>query len=113
LFVKLPENHSIKQVEDLAGHRVDDLYSVITSLEGMGALVYREEISLEMVEDFFSGIIVTTWSKLQRLIMEERQILGRETWAEWTQWLAERIIESEGKEAAVPAYHEFKDWRSS
>jgi hypothetical protein len=109
-IAELPENQSKKQIEELAGSRMDDMYSVITSLEGMGALVQKGEVSLELVEDFFSGIIIMTWLKLRRYIEDERKSLGRETWAEWTQWLAEKVAEREGTEAAVPAYIEYRDW---
>ncbi|NIS83390.1 MAG: hypothetical protein GTO14_25065 [Anaerolineales bacterium] len=107
----LPDNQSKEQVEELAGDRMDDLYLVITSFEGLGALVHKEEVSLRMVEDFFSGIIVTTWSKLRRFVEDERKALNRETWAEWTQWLAERIMERERKRPAVPAHIEYQDWK--
>lgn len=112
-IAQLPENQSKKQVEAIAGNRVDDMYSVITSLEGMGALVHRGEVSIEMVEDFFSGIILLTWLKLRRYIQDERKTLDRETWAEWTQWLAEQVTAREGAKAAVPAYIEHKDWKPS
>lgn len=90
---------------------MDDLYLVVVSFEGMGALVYKEELSLGLVEDFFSGIIVITWLKLRRFVQDERKALDRETWAEWTQWLAERIMEREGTKAAVPAHIEHQDWK--
>jgi hypothetical protein len=109
----LPDNQSKEQVEELAGERMDDLYFTIASLEGLGVLVYKEEISLGLVEDFFSGIIVTTWIKLRRFVEDERKALNRETWGEWTQWLAERIIEREQTRPAVPAHIEHQEWKPS
>jgi hypothetical protein len=109
-ITQLPDNQSRKQVEALAGKRMDDLYFLIASLEGMGALVHREELSLSLVEDFLSGIIVTTWLKMRRFVEEERKALGRETWVEWGQWLAERIMEREKSKSVVPAYIEYQDW---
>lgn len=81
---QLLDNQSKEQVEELAGERMDDLYFTIASLEGLGVLVYKEELSLELVEDFFSGIIVTAWLKLRRFVEDERKSLDRETWGEWT-----------------------------
>jgi len=107
---QLPDNQSRAQVEALTGERMDDLYILIASLEGMGVLVRREELSLGLVEDFLSGIIVASWVKLRRYVEEERQVMGRETWVEWMQWLAERIIEREKAKTAVPAYIEYRDW---
>jgi hypothetical protein len=107
---QLPDNQSRAQVEALTGERMDDLYFLIASLEGMGVLVRREELSLGLVEDFLSGIIVASWGKLQRYVEEERQVVGRETWVEWMQWLAERIMEREKAKTAVPAFIEYRDW---
>jgi hypothetical protein len=56
----------------MVGEGIDDLYFAIASFEGLGALVYREEISLELLEDFFSGIVVTCWLKLRQFAHDER-----------------------------------------
>jgi hypothetical protein len=108
---QLPDDQSKEQVEELAGERMDDLYFTIASLEGLGVLVHKGELSLGLVEDFFSGIIVTTWLKLRRFVEDERKALDRETWGEWTQWLAERIMEKESIRPAVPAHIEHQDWK--
>jgi hypothetical protein len=107
----LADDQSREQIQELAGERMDDVYFAIANLEGLGALVHKQELSLELVDDFFSGIIVTTWLKLRRFAEEEREALGRETWMEWTQWLAERIMEREKTMTAIPAYIEHKDWK--
>jgi hypothetical protein len=110
-ITQVPDDVSREQAEKLMGEGMESLYVVGASLEGLGALVYRREISLEMVMDFFSGPIIVIWMKLRRLIKEEREVIGRETWAEWVQWLAERVIEREELEGNVPAYIAHKDWR--
>ena len=110
VITQLPDNQSKHQIKSLVGEGIDDLYFAIASFEGLGALVYREEISLRLVEDFFSGIIVTCWLKLRQFAQDERQDLNRETWMEWAQWLAERIMERENTRNPVPAYIEHKDW---
>jgi hypothetical protein len=111
VIVKLPDNLSKAKVEELIGEEIDDLNFVLANLEGLGALVCKKELSIGMVEDFFSGFIVLVWKKLARYIQDERMELGRDTWAEWVQWLAERVMEREGKEGLVPAYIEHKDWK--
>jgi hypothetical protein len=112
-IIQLPDNQSLEQVEKLAGELMDDFYFIIASVEGLGVLVHKEELSLGLVEDFFSGIIVTTWLKLRRFVEDARKAYDRETWGEWTQWLAERIMERERTRSAVPAYIEHKDWKPS
>ena len=112
-IAQLPDNLSKQQVEELAGEQMEYLYFNLASLEGLGALVHKEELSLAVVEDFFSGIIVLTWLKLRRYVDDERKALGRDTWLEWTQWLAERIMDREAVKPAVPAYIEYKDWKAT
>lgn len=110
-ITQLPDNQTKEQVEELAGERKDDIYFVLASFEGLGALVFKGELNLTLLEDFFSGIIVVAWSKLQRFVEDERRISGRETWLEWAQWLAERIIEREMSKPAIPAHVQYKDWK--
>lgn len=110
VITQLPDNQNKQQIKSLVGEGIDDLYFTIASFEGLGALVYKEEISLELVEDFFSGIIVTCWLKLRQFARDERQDLKRETWMEWAQWLAEKIMEREKTRSPLPAYLEHKDW---
>ncbi len=111
-ITQLPDDQSKAEVEKLLGDRMDDLYFVIAILEGMGALVHKEELSLQLVEDFFSGIILMTWHKLSHFVRDERRSLGRETWMEWTQWLAERIQEREKARTPVPAHLEYQGWKA-
>jgi hypothetical protein len=40
-----------------------------------------------------------------------REHYQRETWSEWFQWLAERLMERESKSVPVPAYIAHRDWR--
>ena len=107
----LPDNQSVKQVEEIASGKMDDIFFLIATLEGMGALVFQGELDLEQVEEFFDGFIIITWKKMQRYIEEQRKIHARESWAEFTQWLAERVIERESKNTVVPAYIKHKDWQ--
>ena len=43
-----------------------------TTLESLGVLVYRGELSLGLVDDFFSDAIVLCWRKCRRYIEELR-----------------------------------------
>ena len=74
-------------------------------------LVFRGEVSIDLVDDFFSGPIVVSWRKLQCYFFDERRETGRETVGEWFQWLAERFAEREGAAPPVPANVQYRDWR--
>jgi hypothetical protein len=45
----------------------------------MGVLVFRGEVSIDLVDDLFSGPMVVSWRKLQCDFFEERREKGRET----------------------------------
>ena len=82
-----------------------------TTWESLGVLVFRGEIDLQLIDDFFSGPIRISWRRLERHVMGEREETGRETINEWFQWLNERLEEMESIEAPVPAHVEHRNWR--
>ena len=88
------------------------MYALMTTWESLGILIHRGEMSIELVDDFFSGPITVSWRKLQSQVFGEREALGRETVGEWFQWLAERFADRESSEPPVPAHIAHRDWKS-
>jgi hypothetical protein len=74
-------------------------------------LLFRRELTLDLVDDFFSGPILLSWKKLQVWAEEWRRELNRETGSEWFHWLAERMMEREKLSPPVPAYIAHRTWR--
>jgi hypothetical protein len=111
LVYKLPDGLSKRQIEDQLGDDFHLVYALMTTWESLGILVYRGEIDLDMIDDFFSGPIIISWNKLKGHIIEERSFLGRDTIEEWFQWLMEQLLEQESKEPAIPAYIAHKKWK--
>jgi hypothetical protein len=111
LVYKLPDGLSKEQIEERLGDEFHLVYALMTTWESLGILAYRNEIDLDMVDDFFSGPIIISWNKLKGHIIGERSLLGRHTIEEWFQWLTERLQERESKEPAVPAYIAHKKWK--
>src|SRR5436189_5061972 len=74
-------------------------------------LLFHGELRIDIVDDFLSGPILVPWRKLQPYATDLRQRYRRETWSEWFQWLAERMMERESKTPAVPAYIAHRDWK--
>jgi hypothetical protein len=107
----IPDGLSSRQLEDHLKDDVDGVYLLLTTWESLGILVYRREIDIGLVEDFFSGPILISWRKFRPLIEEMREKLGRETYFEWFQWLAERVLERESKLPAIPAHIEHRSWK--
>jgi hypothetical protein len=111
LVLSLPDDLSKKQVEE---HVKDDRALVLLWLgtwESLGILVYRREIGMEVMDDFFSGPIIISWRKLSRYVFDERKELQRDTMHEWFQWLAERMMEREKRVPAAPAFEVHRNWK--
>jgi hypothetical protein len=88
----------------------DQVFLVGLTWESLGVLVFRREITLDLVDDFFSGAIIVSWRKLHDFVDQDRRTLGRETVWEWFQWLAERMIQRETATNPVPAHIAHRDW---
>jgi hypothetical protein len=108
----LPDDADPKRIPRLLGpDGRDDVFLVGLTWESLGVLVFRREIDLGTVDDFFSGAISLSWRKLRVFVEGDRRNLGRETVWEWFQWLAERMAERERRETPVPAHVLHRDWR--
>lgn len=111
LVYALPEEAlSKQQIEERFGEDMHLVYALTTLWESIGVLVFRGEIRLELISDFFSGPIKICWQKLQNYFIEEREENQRETIGEWFQWLAERLEEREDKSARIAAHIAHKNW---
>ena len=78
--------------------------------ESLGLLVFRREVTLDLVGDFFSGPIIASWRKLSCYIAELRSDAHRDTYFEWVQWLGERMVEEEKQTPPVPAHIAHREW---
>ena len=111
LVYNLPDGLSREEIENLLGDKFHLVYALMTTWESLGILVFRGEVDMDLVDEFFSGPIKISWQKLQGHVMGERELLGRDTIEEWFQWLTERLAERESKTPRVPAHIAHKNWR--
>jgi hypothetical protein len=112
--ISLPDGATQAQVSKLLGADGEDATHIVgLTWESLGVLVFRREVTLDVVDDFFSGPISISWRKLSRYVFEQRAILGRETAFEWFQWLAERMMEREKQTPPVPAHIAHQGWKKS
>ncbi len=111
IVYSMPDDLSKEEVVEFAGDDFHLVYAMTTTWESLGILVQRGEVSLELIDDFFSGPIVVSWRKLEKFVVGEREEVGRETINEWFQWLKERFDEREIDTAPVPAFIQYRDWK--
>ena len=110
--LSLPDGADTRKIREVLGPDGEDaVYLVSLTWESIGVLLFRRELTLDLVDDFFSGPILLSWKKLQVWAEEWRRELNRETGSEWFHWLAERMMEREKLVPPVPAYIAHRDWR--
>jgi hypothetical protein len=110
--LSLPDGADAKKVREVLGPNGEDaVYLVSLTWESLGVLVFRREVTLDLVDDFFSGPLVISWQKLKVYSEEWRRTLNRETGNEWFHWLAERMQERERTSPPIPAYEAHRNWR--
>jgi hypothetical protein len=103
--LSLPDGADTAKIREALGPDGEDaVYLVSLTWESLGVLVFRREVTLDLVDDFFSGPLVLSWQKLKVYSDEWRPNLNRETGNEWFHWLAERMLEREKASPPVPAY---------
>ena len=111
-IIELPDGASAEKIREILGPEGEDLMVHVTATwETIGVLLFHGELTIDIVDDFFSGPILISWKKLLPYTTAIRQQYDRETWSEWFQWLAERMMERESKTPPVPAYVAHRNWR--
>jgi len=109
---ELPGNACAEEIRKLLGTDGEDLVvHLAATWETIGVLLFHGELTLDIIDDFFSGPILISWQKLLAYTTDQRQRYQRDTWWEWFQWLAERMTERESKTRAVPAYIAHRNWK--
>src|SRR5438552_18227028 len=108
--IELPDNDSAEKIREMLGpHREDLLAHLTATWETVGVLLFHKELSIDLIDDFFSGPILISWRKLLPYVVDLRRHSQRETWSLWFQWLAERLIEREKSVPPVLAYVAYRD----
>ena len=110
IVFNLPDGLSKDEIETTVGDDFHLVYALMTTWESLGILVFRGEVDLDLVDDFFSGPIKISWQKLKGHVMGERSMLERDTIEEWFQWLTERLAERESQMPPIPAHIAHKHW---
>lgn len=110
LLFELPQGLTKKELKDKIGDNMKYLYVLFATFESIGVLVYRNELNLTLVHEFFSGPVILCWRKCRSYFEELREETGQETIGEWIQWLAERIKDVENHSKTLPAHIAYSNW---
>jgi len=111
IVFSLPDGLSRKEIEGRLGTKMTNVMVLFGTFESLGIMIFHREINIDLVDDFFSGIIILSWKKFRNYIEETRSSSNRETYYEWVQWLAEQFEKRESKVPVVPAFRAHRDWK--
>ena len=103
LVAELPENADSAAFRRFSTDDRNLLWFVLSSFESIGILVFRGDLEIELVDDFFSVPIISVWRKLSPYIEDLREEIGDQTW-EWVQWLQDKLIQHHQTEGRTPAH---------
>ena len=108
LVLSLPDGLSRREIEARVDTAQRDLlYLVLTTWESIGVLLHRGDLSLELVSDFFGGMIPLCWRKLSGLVAGLREDHGQERMGEWFELTVERLKDEERRRPRIPAHRAF------
>jgi hypothetical protein len=109
----LPDGADLRKIREILGtDGADDVFMVGLTWESLGVLLFRREVTLDFMDDLFSGAILISWRKLHVFVEEDRRATERNTVWEWCQRLAERMLEREKSVPPVPAQIAHRSWRA-
>jgi hypothetical protein len=111
LIGKLPDGARVSDVESAGPEVQRAIIEFAIRLETVGYMVFRRNVDLQTVDDLVGGVTLTFWSRGKGWVERERERTGSSKYAEWCEWLAERIAERREKLGHKPAYTLYTDWR--
>ena len=107
----IPDGLSRSELEARVGAEIDGVWLLLSTWESLGVMVCRRQVDLDLIDDFFSGVIGLSWLKFGRYVADIRGELRRDTYFEWFQWLAERLAERETQAPPIPGHLAERGWR--
>ena len=106
----IPTDSSISEIQShILPHRSDILYLAQT-FETIGILVFQGDLDIRLVDDYFGSAILVSWERLGPWFRQERVRLEQPHFAEWYQWIAERLEDYRTQDEPIPAYEAYSDW---
>src|SRR5467141_2707909 len=64
--LSLPDGADTQKIREVLGPDGEDaVYLVSLTWESIGVLLFRRQVTLDLVDDFFSGPLVISWQKLE------------------------------------------------
>jgi hypothetical protein len=104
IVLELPEPIGADQYIELPAAEKNQIWLFFGCIESIGILVSRGDLSLELVDEFFSIPITEGWRKLAPYVDDSRRQLDSPQAWEWYQWLYERLCQRHELSPRRPAH---------
>lgn len=108
LICSLPDGTGLAGFQARGSEYQESAQLVGMSFETMGLLVHKDIASFRIVQELTGGLLLMMWRKLEGWVVETRVEQANPRFAEWFQWLAERVREREA--GMVPAFEAHRGW---
>jgi hypothetical protein len=108
---QVPNGISAKKLRSMGREYEEAAMSMVNTYETVGLLVFRNTVSFKTVREVSGGILASLWGKLHVWVSDVRHEQGSERFAEWFQWLVDRIGEQEAIAPTGSAYERFTGWQ--
>ena len=109
LLRQLPDDISMAELQAMDPEYEQSAQIIGMAFETMGLMVYKEIASFEMVQQLAGGLMQSMWRKIRRWVAETRDDIGNPRFAEWMEWMADRLAEHEAE--IKPAFIVHADWK--
>jgi hypothetical protein len=111
LIRDLPDAISLAELRKRGSDYEAAAMKIATYYESVGLLTFRRIVPFSIVRELTGGICVVAFRKLATWMNEVRKEQRHDSFAEWFQWLAERLAEQDDDKNANPAYRRYATWR--
>jgi hypothetical protein len=109
LLMPLPDGISLAQMRAMGDHYEQAAFTVCTSFETMGLLVFKRIAPLDLVLDLAGGIVTVMSRKLRRFNEDMREEQQQPALCEWFEWLGDQA--EQRKSQSAPAHIDHRSWK--
>lgn len=109
----LPDGCTAAELRAKGSEHEEAAILISFAFETIGLLVFRRVTPFSIVEELTGGLAVLMWRKLHRWEEDVRVESAQQSWAEWFQWLVERLQDNAREKSPKPAHEAFSRWRPS
>ncbi len=111
LLGDVPDGIAASGLHAMGSQYEEAAITIVAVSETIGLLVYRGVAPFHLVQELTGGTVVLAWRKLKAWSEDRRNELDLDRFAEWFQWLAERLEEHKGAISGGPAHERCATWK--